>query len=270
LARSVPGRRQGLAFGVKQSAVPTSIVLGGLAVPTIGVVLGWRWTYAATAVASAVVVALALRAAPGQATRRSGAKAGETPPTGPLLLTGAATAMANASANALGAFLPAWAFQTGFSPGAAGALAAAGALLCVVGRVQSGLRADRRVGRHFPVVAGQLVLGAGGLALLSSGSTVPLVAGALLAFAFGWSWPGLLMFAVVRVGRDRPATASGAVQAGGFAGGAAGPVLFGLLVTSTSWSVAWTAAAGVMVVAAALLLQARRLFLADIARRPLP
>jgi cyanate permease len=79
----------------------------------------------------------------------------------------------------------------------------------------------------------------------------------------------LLLFAVVRVGRDRPATASGAVQAGGFAGGALGPVFFGIVVTATSYPVAWASAAGVMLAGAVLLLLARRLFLADLVRRPL-
>jgi MFS family permease len=37
LAHSVPRARQGLAFGVKQSAVPVATLLAGLAVPTIGV-----------------------------------------------------------------------------------------------------------------------------------------------------------------------------------------------------------------------------------------
>ena len=42
MARVVPQHRQGLGFGVKQSAIPLSIMLAGLAVPTIGVLVGWR------------------------------------------------------------------------------------------------------------------------------------------------------------------------------------------------------------------------------------
>jgi MFS family permease len=50
LAKSIPPRRQGVAFGVKQSAIPFAIVLGGLAVPSVGVIIGWRWTFGITAI----------------------------------------------------------------------------------------------------------------------------------------------------------------------------------------------------------------------------
>jgi MFS family permease len=269
LAQSVPRNRQGLAFGVKQSAVPASILLGGLAVPAIGLLVGWRWTYAAAAVAAMAVVAAGARTKsdPANGTPRSEGRI--SPPAQPLVITGAAAALANASASSLGAFLPAWAFQTGLSPGTAGLLVAAGAGLCVVGRVLSGIGGDRRNGRNFPVVVVQLVAGAAGLALLSLSATETLVIGAVLAFGLGWSSPGLLMFAVVRVGRDRAATASSAVQAGGFVGGALGPILFGVLVAIASYPTAWLTAATVMLIAAVLLMFARRLFLADLVRRPL-
>lgn len=61
LASLIPRSRQGLAFGVKQSAVPASILIGGLAVPTVGVLAGWRWTYAAAAVAASLVIVAGLR-----------------------------------------------------------------------------------------------------------------------------------------------------------------------------------------------------------------
>jgi len=55
LANRVPARRQGLAFGAKQSAVPASMLLGGLAVPTLGLTIGWRWTYACSAALALIV-----------------------------------------------------------------------------------------------------------------------------------------------------------------------------------------------------------------------
>ena len=97
---------------------------------------------------------------------------------------------------------------------------------------------------------------------------MPLVVGTFLGFAIGWSWPGLLMFAVVRVARDSPGVATSAVQTGAFAGGALGPVLFGLVVSSAGYGTAWPAAVVSLSLAAVLLLVARRLFLTDFARRP--
>jgi len=268
LARSVPRGRQGLAFGVKQSAVPVATLLGGLAVPTIGVVVGWRWSYAVAGVAAVLVLAAGLRVPRQPPVDRTARRAGEGAPAGALVVTAAAATLSSAGINSLGAFLPAWAFDTGLTPGNAGLLLAAASALCVLARIGAGVAADRRRGQHLPVVAGQLAGGALGLVLLSIQSVPTLVSGALIAFAVGWSWPGLLLFSVVRVGRDNPASASSAVQVGSFAGGAAGPVLFGLLVTTTSYPVAWRAAAGTLLVAAALLLVARRMFLTDLAQRP--
>jgi len=59
LAGRVASGRQGLAFGIKQSAIPLSTLLGGLAVPAIALTVGWRWAFlAAGALAAGIVVAL--------------------------------------------------------------------------------------------------------------------------------------------------------------------------------------------------------------------
>lgn len=269
LSHSVPRGRQGFAFGVKQSAVPASILLGGLAVPTVGILVGWRWTYAAAAAATVLVILAGIRGRPEPGGGGARVHGGEHAPRVALLLTGVAATLANSATNSLAAFLPAWAFRSGISPGRAGLLLAAGAALCVSARILTGLAADRRDGRNLPVVAGHFLLGAAGLLLLSHAGVPYLVIGALLGFAFGWSWPGLLIFAVVRVGRDSPAAASGAVQAGGAAGGAVGPVAFGLVLSATTYSTAWLAASAAMVCAGVVVLCARHVFRADLAVRPL-
>lgn len=269
LARSIPRRRQGVAFGIKQSAVPLAILLGGLAVPAVGLAVGWRWTYGVLALLAALVMALALRGAPGaSATASAVSPHDDSAPRGALLLTAVATTLANGAANSLGAFLPAWTYSLGVSAGTSGLLLALCAAVCVAARVISGAAGDRRSGRNFPWVAGQMVIGALGFVLLAQADVPMVVLGALIAFGFGWAWPGLLIFAVVRVGRDRPASASSAVQAGGFAGGAAGPPLFGWLIVTTSYETGWFVGAAALVVAAVLLMYCRRLFLRDLRLRP--
>jgi predicted MFS family arabinose efflux permease len=269
LANSIPSERRGLAFGVKQSAVPIAILLGGLAVPAVGLVIGWRWSYGIVAACAVLVVIGGITGGSGRQKPRSIEVRGERAPRNALLLTGVATTLANGSANSLGAFLPAWTFGLGLSAANSGLLLAVGAASCALGRMVSGLAADRRSGGNIPVVAAQMMIGAVGFVLLAQHEIGTVIVGAFIAFAFGWSWPGLLIFAVVRIGRDRPALASSAVQAGGFAGGAAGPPLFGWLIVSTSYETGWLTAGGVLVVAAALLLLARRMFLHDLAVRPL-
>ena len=49
LSRAVDEHRQGLAFGVKQAAIPTATLLSGLAVPALAVTAGWHAAYLAAA-----------------------------------------------------------------------------------------------------------------------------------------------------------------------------------------------------------------------------
>src|SRR5919107_1361456 len=46
MADQVPLDRQGLAFGIKQSAIPGAILVSGLALPALALPLGWRPTFA--------------------------------------------------------------------------------------------------------------------------------------------------------------------------------------------------------------------------------
>jgi len=269
MARALPAHRRGLGFGIKQSAIPLAIMVGGLAVPLTARV-GWRVTFVSTALLGVVVLVLPLLRRPGRvpaATPDPGVEE-DRPPLRPLLLVGLGITLASAAANSLGAFVASWGFEVGLSPSEAGLLMAAGSGASIVVRVASGHRADRRAGGNLPVVAWQMYAGATCLAMLAvphAGTVVPF---GLLAFAVGWAWPGLLLFAVARIGRDRPATASGVVQAGAFTGGAIGPAGFGVLVGSAGYSAAWLAAAALMLGGGTLVLWARRMFVADLAARP--
>lgn len=260
LARTVAPGRQGMAYGIKQSAVPLAVVVGGLAVPSVGVLIGWRWTFAITGGICLLVAALGARQGAVRPAARPSSHSRVRPPVAALLVSGAATMLASSAVVCLGAFLPVWAHDLGLSPSRSGLLLAGGGALALVARLGSGFAADRRVGWHLPVVATHLVVGAAGIVLLSLQDMTALVVGTLIAFCIGWSWPGVLLFAVVRAGRDSPGLASGAIQGGNFAGAALGPVLFGILAASLGYPTAWRAAAGVLVASAALLVIARRMF----------
>jgi MFS family permease len=268
LAKSIPLQRQGLAFGIKQSAVPFAIVLGGLAVPSVGVVVGWRWTFGITAVLATLVIFGGLFL-PREAVIRAETQGSlEKAPALALALTATAMAMASAAVNSLGAFLASWGFQIGMTPSQTGFLMAAGSGLSICARVLTGHLADRRGGRNLPVVAKQMLFGSVALAAVSIDSIPTLWVSAILAFAVGWAWPGLMLFAVVRVGREAPGAASGAVQAGAFVGGASGPALFGLLVAHTDYPFAWRVASLLLMAAAGMVFLARRLFIRDLEVRP--
>jgi MFS family permease len=223
----------------------------------------------ATAVAGVlVVIRAAVRPGPTISRPTAGPAELDRPPWPPLLLAGLGITFASAAANFLGAFIASWGYEVGLSASTAGLLMAAGSAGSIAVRVLSGHRADGRQGRNLPVVAAQMYAGAACLAGVAVASEVTVLVFGFLAFAVGWAWPGLLLFAVARVGRDTPARASGVVQAGAFTGGALGPMGFGALAGQVGFQPTWLLAAGCFVAAGTLVLLARRGFHADLQARP--
>ncbi|GAB2613602.1 hypothetical protein Aab01nite_69860 [Paractinoplanes abujensis] len=251
LSRHVPPHRQGLSFGIKQAAIPVATLLSGAAVPAIALTLGWRWAF----VFMAALAASALLLVPAEAaTARHSATKPAKRATGALIVVGVAATLAAASANALGTFLVDSAVARGISPGPAGLSLTLGSAVCVVARLLGGWLADRRPDRTIAVIAGLLLTGAAGLALLAVPGSVPLVAGVVLGFGFGWSWPGLMNFAVVRLHPRAPAAATSITQTGVYAGGCVGPLALGSLATTTNYPTMWFAAAGAMLASAGAML----------------
>ncbi|HKH75419.1 MAG TPA: MFS transporter, partial [Rubrobacteraceae bacterium] len=145
LAREVSPDRQGLAFGIKQAAIPTATLLAGLAVPTLAVTAGWRWAFAVGAVLALVVALLVPRRGEdgyGHGIRRVGeARAGDAP-LAALALLAVGIGLGSVAANPLGVFLVESAVDAGIGVGAAGLLLALGGAVSVVVRVVFGRLAD--------------------------------------------------------------------------------------------------------------------------------
>ncbi|MFC5061738.1 MFS transporter [Actinomycetospora atypica] len=266
LARSMPARRLGLSFGVKQASVPLATLLAGLAVPGLALTVGWRWSY----VCAAVLALAALAGAPRGSAARDGEPGGDTDrATAALAVIGVAAGLGAGAATGLGIFLVASAVDGGVSPGVAGLVLTMGSVIGLVVRVLLGWAADRRTGGHIAVVAGCMLAGAVGLVLLALPGPVALVVGVVLGFGLGWSWPGLLQFAVVRLNPEAPAAATSIVQVGVYAGGFLGPIGFGFTAGTVSFAAAWLFAAAAMVLAGGCALLGRRMLLAHRARRVL-
>ena len=109
------------------------------------------------------------------------------------------------------------------------------------------------------MIAGLLAAGAVGLGLLAVPGTVPLVAGVVIGFGLGWSWPGLMNFAVVRLHPQAPAAATSITQTGVYAGGCLGPLCLGGVATAADYPTMWVVAAVAMLAAAALMIVGSRL-----------
>jgi predicted MFS family arabinose efflux permease len=264
LARYVPPARLGLSFGIKQSAIPLATLIAGAAVPAVALTVGWRWAYVAGAGLALAALLVAPRDTAGR--ERTAATPGERA-TAALSVIGLAAGLGAAAASALGIFLVAAAVERGIDAGIAGLTLTLGSVVGLSVRLLNGWLADRRAGGHVAVVAASLLIGAGGLALLAVPGSPALVLGTVLAFGLGWSWPGLLQFAVVRLNPSAPAAATSIVQVGVYGGGFGGPVGFGVLAAQTSYPTAWLAAAATMLLAAGLMVLGRRMLLTHRAAR---
>lgn len=271
VAATVPPARQGLAFGIKEAAVPAATLLAGLAVPLVAVTVGWRWAFLLVAgPAVALVVLLSATTvgdddATGDRARPRRAATTDTPATTAddaatrrlLVLVAVAAGLGSAAASGVGVFLTESATAAGLDPAAAGTLLAVGSATGVVARIAAGARADHTRGSQLGLMQGMLAVGAATMLVGATGSVVALVVGTVGTFAAGWAWSGLLFLSLVRLRPDAPGRATGIGLSGLAIGNAVGPLGFGFLA-STSYTTAWLAAAGAATAAAIVLGVARR------------
>jgi MFS family permease len=268
MATAIPIHRRGLGFGVKQASIPLALMIAGLTVPFLSANFGWRLPFFLTGLGAVGIFIAGLRQPTIRVERPTNRVTLDRPSVPGLIIAMVAVALASGAFTSLASFLPAWGIQVGLTPGEAGLLLAAGSGGNIVMRIAVGHLADRRDGRNLPIVALQMLTGALSLGLLSIPSQFAAVLGGVLALLLGWSWPGLMLFAVVRLGRDTPGGASSYIQAGASVGAALGPALFGFLVATINYQVAWRSAAMLCFAAALLVLLSRRVFVADLMARP--
>ncbi len=257
LARRIPTARQGMAFGVKQAAVPLATLLGGLALPVVALTVGWRWAFGLATVLALAATRRAGRAIrPAEPGRQPSSEGGRGPAVLALGVLAAGLGFGVFAATGVSAFLITSAVSEGMGKGTAGIVAASAAAVAVAVRVVVGAMADRRTGGHFGTIGVMLALGAGGSGLLALGaatrSPAVFVAGGVVALGIGWGWNGLFNYAVVRSHLHMPARATGITQVGGRLGGVLGPFVVGWVVAADSYEAAWlvTAAAALVGVAA--------------------
>jgi MFS family permease len=259
MARTVAPERYGIAFAVKQSAMPFGTLVGGLAVPIVTLTLGWRWAFAfggVLALAAASTIP-GIRGSTGR-TPRSPTNP-STPGTAkpildtPLLLLGVfalGVGLGAAVASAQTTFLVSGAVESGLGEGVAGLLLTLGSALGIASRLLNGVRADVRGGGHLRVVAIMLIGGALACAMFALSEPWSYVLATPLAFAAGWAWPGLFNLAIVRANPAAPGFATSVTQTGTYIGAGAGPLAFGLVVGHGGYEWAWLATAAAALLAA--------------------
>lgn len=261
LARAIGRDRLGLAFGVKQSAIPAATLLGGLAVPALALTVGWRWAYGVAAGAALSMIPF-LDVGGGVPPRTPVRGREGDVRLGPLLWLAAGVGLGAAAAGAIGAFLTSAAVDAGIGEASAGVLVTACSALGVATRLHLGIRADRRGGRNLVVVAGMLAAGVVSYGLLATTTPLGVVAGAVAGYTVAWAWPGLFNLAIVRNNPAAPGAATGITQTGTYIGAVAGPILFGAAAAHLGFRWAWVGAGVVSLAAAGTIVRGRRLLVA--------
>jgi MFS family permease len=255
LADGVAQGRQGVAFAIKQAAGPVASLLAGVCVALFSGGSGWRVVFAcasALALAAALwlpVLPTAEVPPPPRAGRRGTAVVG---------LLAAIGLLAGATGAALAAFAVDATVSQGLSQTAAGTLFAVSSIVTGAGRLGIGWVADRRHSKGLLETAALTALGAASLIVMSvAGDQAWLfVIGILGGFA-GWAWPGVIYYATVQTQPSSQAT--GVVLAMVYAGGVAGPIGAGLLITHASYATAWAAGGATMILATVAALTAMTL-----------
>lgn len=274
ISRRVSGASQGMAFGVKQGAVPLAFMIAGLAVPAVTLTVGWRWAFAGAGVLALLALMLVPRprsSLSSRVARRSGPG-----PSGrlPLVVLACGFGLALMSCASLSTYLVSSSVQAGLSPGAAGILVAVASLGSVAVRVLTGVRADRKDGQAWGAVAALLGLGGLGTLGLALGSVyrlVPLMClGGVLGFSAGWGWNGLFNYSIVRSHRRAPAHATGVVQTGGRLGSLLGPLVYAAILVHSAYSVGWVVASAEAVAGAAIIVIGSRMLRSESNAIPSP
>jgi len=241
LTLAVPAHRRGVAFGIKQASAPIGTLIGGLAVPLIGLTLGWRWVFG---IAAAFGFLLMFRIpTDGSAQRKEASEAKSKPDLAdndPIYLWFAvAFGLTMTAASPLAVFLVDHSVSAGFSPGNAGLVLSAGSVASIIARLAVGRAIDRHGDRRFAWLTWMVGGGAIGYLMLASEIPLLMVLGAVVAFALGWGFNGLFWYSVMGTGPSSPAAVTGLIMRGAIIGGLLGPLAFGFIAERLSYPVAW-------------------------------
>ena len=240
--------RLGLAMATKQSAMPASAMLGGLAVPVIALTVGWRWAYVAggmLALATVVLVQFAVvTASPAELV--NGATAGVTESTRKALLGAALVSLGlSFTAGSIVAWTVSSGVDAGLAEGTAGLMLSLSAVLGICVRLLVGQRVDRSKEAPLRFAARVTTVGVVGFALLSLRLPALHVVASVLAFAGGWVWPVLTNFAIVNANPQSAGAATGVTQMGVYIGVFVAPLITGWIVDTQGYQPMWLLVAAV-------------------------
>lgn len=232
-----PGR-QGIAYGAKQAAVPTSSILAGLSLPAIGLLFGWRWVFV-----GAVGLAATLALSTPDLRRGNGANRVEHPVgrlSSSMIWLGVSGFTGAAAGSGLSLFVVPSAVDIGIEEAAAGAVLAFCSALVVLIRLGVGWLVDRRGSSGHLEMA--VIAGVGAVAsfvLTAADAPALYLASMPVALLGTWGWQGVIFYTLVTTYPEIPAKASGMLLSGNLTGTLLGPLVVGAFAGRGDYPGAW-------------------------------
>jgi MFS family permease len=255
--------QRGLAFGLKAAAAPAASTLAGISVPLIALTVGWRWAFAASAIAALLLIPVIGRRpvdAQGQAVRAARPRDGDLRNRPLVLFVAISFGLGTAASMTLSVFYVASAVDAGASSQFAALTLAIGGALSIAARLVTGAICDRMRGGHMRLCAAMQLGGLIGVVLVATGSKVPMAIGIAVGLVGTWGINAIFWYALLRQYRDVPGRITGAVQPGAAIGGVIGPSMFGFIAEHGGYVPAWTVASVVTLVAATTTFMVARAF----------
>lgn len=264
IARGVSTAR-GLAFGVKQAAVPTATLIAGAAVPVAALYVPWRVVFIVVGFGTVITAMLASVIteipAPVTAQGRPVRAAGDTGGLVllPLIMVAIGGGLGAAAVNAFSIFFVPAAVSIGWEEISAGRMLFFSSLIAIFLRVAIGGAADRL---HSDGILGIVACtGVGAVTFFTMGFSQQSVFFAtvlIVGFAIGWSWQGLFQFTVALKNGTQTAVATSIAQAGVWVGGVLGPLSFGAIADRYGFTVSFFIGAALQLAAIGFFLYAKR------------
>ena len=260
IAEDVPAGERGVITGVKQSGVQAGIFLGGLLIPSMAVVLGWRGAYLVVAAIPLVLAIATLWVVPAASEPHGDDRPRDTARLPVAIWWLAGYGLLVGFSGAVTYLVPLFAEESlGLSPIVGGMAAAVIAFTAVPGRILWSRFAERSEAFRGSLGAMAVLSIVAAILFWASGSVVAwlLWPAAVLIAVGSSSWNSVGMLAVmVEAGVASTGRASGVVLFGFLTGLGIAPPIFGAIIDHTgSYDLMWMlsaltalAAGGVIVV----------------------
>lgn len=256
---------RGLAFGVKQAAVPMATLVAGIAVPVAALYVSWRSVFIAVGFGTVItgLFTSTIKKLPTDVIRQRVTASGQRGNIAllPLIMVAVGGGFGAAAVNAFSIFFVPAAVSIGWGEISAGRMLFVSSLLAVGLRILIGGAADRLQSDGIMGIVACTGVGAFTFFTMGFSQQSAFFATVLIVgFAIGWSWQGLFQFTVAIKNEQQTAVATSIAQSGVWIGGVLGPLSFGAIADRYGFTLSFFIGAGLQVVAIGFFLYAKRCY----------